>query len=87
MVGRFLHAGRSGFYLAVIREGEVGSGDEIRMLGREPESVPVSAITRLYLAKRWDADDVREVLRRALGVQALPESWKEYFREKLARQR
>ena len=86
MVGQFLHAGRSGFYLAVTREGEVGSGDEITMLGRDPQSVPVSAITRLYLAKRFDAEDVREV-RRALEVGALTESWKGYFREKLARQR
>jgi MOSC domain-containing protein YiiM len=86
MVGRFLHAGRSGFYLAVTRQGEVGSGDEITMLGRDPQSVPVSAITRLYLAKRFDAEDVREV-RRALELGALTESWKEYFREKLVRQR
>jgi MOSC domain-containing protein YiiM len=84
MVKRFLIAGRSGFYLAVTREGEVGAGDEITMLSREPESVPVSAITRLYLAKKFDAEDARQV-RRALGVGALTKSWKDYFREKLER--
>jgi hypothetical protein len=42
----------------------------------------VSEITRLYIAKRWDEDDVAS-LRRALRVEVLPESWKEYFRERL----
>jgi MOSC domain-containing protein YiiM len=85
MVKRFLDAGRSGFYLAVTREGEVGAGDQITMLGREPDSVPVSAITRLYLAKKFDGEDVRQV-RLALASHGLTESWKEYFQEKLVRQ-
>jgi MOSC domain-containing protein YiiM len=85
MVKRFLDAGRTGFYLAVTREGEVGAGDQISMLSREPDSVPVSAITRLYLAKRLNAQDERQV-RSALASTALTESWKEYFRERLARQ-
>lgn len=84
MVKRFLDAGRSGFYLAVTREGDVGRGDEIATLSRDPESVPVSAITRLYIAKKFDEEDALQV-RRALKVAALPESWKEYFHEKLAR--
>jgi hypothetical protein len=46
--------------------------------------VPVSAITRLYLAKKFDGEDVRQV-RLALASPALTESWKEYFQEKLAR--
>jgi MOSC domain-containing protein YiiM len=85
MVKRFLKAGRTGFYLAVSREGEVGAGDEIRMLGRAAESVSISEITRLYIAKRFDGPDVLQV-QRALSADALPESWKQYFREKLARQ-
>jgi len=44
--------------------------------------VPVSEITRLYIAKRWGEDDVAS-LRRVLRVEVLPESWKEYFRERL----
>jgi len=84
MVKRFLEAGRTGFYLAVIREGEVRAGDEITLLSRDPESVPVSAITRLYVAKRYDAEDARQV-RQALRVEALPESWRAWFKEKLER--
>ena len=51
MVKRFLASGRTGFYLAVTREGEVGAGDEITVMSRDPNAVPVSEITRLFLAK------------------------------------
>ncbi len=84
MVRRFLSSGRTGFYLAVTREGEVGAGDEIKVISRDANAVPVSEITRLYIAKRYGDEDVRSV-RRALGVVALPESWKRYFRERLGK--
>lgn len=82
MVRRFLASGRTGFYLAVTSEGEVGAGDEIKTIARDPNAVPVSEITRLYIAKRYGEEDAASV-RRALQVAALPESWKEYFRERL----
>src|SRR5438445_3632475 len=84
MVKRFLASGRTGFYLAVTREGDVGAGDEIANILRDPKGVPVSEITRLYIAKRYAADDVASV-KRALQVDALPESWKSYFVERLQR--
>jgi MOSC domain-containing protein YiiM len=81
MVKRFLASGRTGFYLAVVREGVVGAGDEITVIARDPNAVPVSEITRLFRAERFSADDVAAA-RRALRVAALPESWKEHFRER-----
>src|ERR1700736_3625974 len=84
MVKRFLASGRTGFYLAVTREGEVGAGDEIKVIARDPNAVPVSEITRLYVAKRYGDDDVT-LVRRASRVAALPESWKRYFRERLGK--
>jgi MOSC domain-containing protein YiiM len=86
MVRRFLASGRTGFYLAVTREGEVGAGDAIKVISRDDNAVQVSEITRLYIAKRYDEDDVTS-LRSALRVAALPESWKEYFGERLERTR
>jgi MOSC domain-containing protein YiiM len=83
MVRRFLASGRSGFYLAVTREGEVGSGDELKPISRDEDAVPVPEITRLYVAKRYGPNDIASA-RRALQVQALPESWKKYLRERLA---
>jgi MOSC domain-containing protein YiiM len=82
MVKRFFVSARTGFYCAVTREGEVGAGDEIGVISGEPNGVPVSEITRLYAGKRYGDADVAWV-RRALRVAALPESWKEYFRQRL----
>lgn len=84
MVKQFLASRRTGFYLAVTREGEVGSGDEIAVISRDPNSFPVSEITRLYVTKKYSDEDIHS-LRRLLAVGALPQSWKEYFRERLDR--
>jgi MOSC domain-containing protein YiiM len=82
MVKRFLASGRGGFYLAVIREGEVGAGDEITVISRDANAVPVSEITRLYVVKRYGTEELASV-RRAMHVAALPEDWKEYFRARI----
>src|SRR5208282_1127351 len=84
MVNRFFASGRSGFYVAVTREGEVGAGDEMKRIGRDGNGVAVSDITRLYAAKRYGAAEMG-LVKRALRVETLPESWKEYFRERLER--
>ena len=88
MVKRFLASARTGFYLKVTREGEVGAGDEIELLSRDPSAVPVSEITRLFVANpaaRGEtlSDEDAAVVHRALKVPAFPESWKSYFRERL----
>jgi MOSC domain-containing protein YiiM len=82
MVKRFLGSALTGFYFAVTREGQVGVDDEIKPLARDPNAVPVSEITRLYVAKRFSDDDAASV-RRALQVAAFPEGWKEYFSDRL----
>jgi MOSC domain-containing protein YiiM len=82
MVKRFLASGRTGFYVMVVRQGEVGAGDEMKLIAREPNAVAVSEITRLYVAKRYSEAETAMV-RRALQVPELPHSWKEYFRERL----
>src|SRR2546429_2881161 len=58
IVKRFFASRRTGFYLAVAREGEVGAGDEIKVIARDPNGVPVSEITRLYAEKRYGDSDV-----------------------------
>ncbi|HKD62311.1 MAG TPA: MOSC domain-containing protein [Terracidiphilus sp.] len=86
MVKRFLASRRTGFYLAVEREGEVGAGDEITQLSHYSESIPVSAITRLYVAKEYDSEDHRQV-QKARGLSALPDSWKQYLYERAHRRK
>lgn len=80
MVKRFLASRRTGFYLRVLREGEAGEGDTIELLGRDPGNVTVADITRLYAFEK----DNRALMERAIAVAALPESWRDYFREKTA---
>ena len=82
MVKQFQASGRSGFYVAVTREGEVGAGDAITVLSRDANAVSVSEIARLHFAKSYQPEDIGSV-RRALLVGALPESWKDYFRDRL----
>ena len=82
MVKRFLASGRTGFYLAVQQEGNVGAGDTIALVDRDPHRVRVADITRLYVAKTFSRDDVVTV-RSALRVAALPESWKAHLRERI----
>jgi MOSC domain-containing protein YiiM len=84
MVKTFLASRRSGFYLAVVREGAVGAGDEITMLSRHQNSISVSEINRLYIAKEYDKGDLR-LVQMALSVEGLPESWKEFLGEKATR--
>jgi MOSC domain-containing protein YiiM len=84
MVKLFLTSRRTGFYLAVLREGEVGAGDQINMITREPKAVSVSEITRLYIAKQYGEKDLNSVLS-VLQVAALPKNWKDYFRRRLGK--
>jgi MOSC domain-containing protein YiiM len=78
-VTEFLERGLFGFYLAVAREGEVGAGDEIVELERDPRGFRVTEVAPLYTL---DRDDV-ETMRRAADHDALPESWREYFHRRL----
>src|SRR5215213_10274029 len=78
---RFLASGRTGFYFSVEREGEVGAGDEIELLGRDEHNVTVADITRLYARDQGDF----ELMRRAVAVEALPAKWREHFGRQLAR--
>jgi MOSC domain-containing protein YiiM len=84
MVKRFLDSRRSGFYVAVSREGEMGAGDAIVSVARDPNQVPVSDVTRLHLLKRYAREDI-DAVERLLRVDALPDSWKDHFRERIER--
>jgi MOSC domain-containing protein YiiM len=77
---RFLASGRTGFYLSVQREGEVGAGDEIELIERDEHNVTVADITRLYARDRSAVD----TMRRAIMLPALPDSWRDHFRKQLA---
>ena len=79
MVKRFLRSGRTGFYLAVVREGDVAAGDAVDLLAQDDNRITVADVVGLYTADAANQD----LLRRATKLSALPESWREYFRERL----
>jgi MOSC domain-containing protein YiiM len=79
MVKRFLESKRSGFYLAVLREGEVGAGDPIEREETRGSRLTIADVVSLYTS---DAEN-QDLLRRATELPALPEGWREYFRKRL----
>jgi MOSC domain-containing protein YiiM len=79
MVKRFLESGRTGFYFAVLKEGEVAAGDSIELLERDEHKIPVADVVNLY---RGDAAN-QKLLRRVSELPSLPNSWREYFRKRL----
>jgi len=82
IIKRFLVSRRTGFYFAVAREGTVSAGDAIEFIGRDQQEISVADIIRLYAFEKNDL----EGLRRAIGVETLPESWKGYFQHQLEKQ-
>ncbi len=79
MVKLFLQSGRTGFYLAVLREGEVAAGDAIEYDSEQNNGLTIADVVGLYTVDSGNQD----LLRRASVLPALPDSWKEYFRKRL----
>ncbi len=79
MVKRFLRSGRTGFYLAVLEEGQVTPGDAIELIARDEHGVSVTDIVNLYTA---DATN-QGLLQKASELPALPTYWREHFRKRL----
>jgi MOSC domain-containing protein YiiM len=79
IVKRFLKSRRSGFYLAVEREGEVSPGDAIERFGRDERRLTVADIVALYAADSAN----QPLLQKASEHPSLPPSWRDYFRKRL----
>ena len=79
IIKRFLVSERSGFYLSVLKEGDVGVGDEFELIEKSRSSVTVVDITRLYSTDKENVD----LMRRAIATDALPDSWRQYFLKRL----
>ena len=79
MVKRFLQSKRTGFYLAVVQEGEVAACDLIEYENPQEISLTITDIVDLYTLD----SESQELLRRASKLPALSEGWKEYFRKRL----
>ncbi|MFI5317913.1 MAG: 3-alpha domain-containing protein, partial [Myxococcota bacterium] len=80
IVKRFQRSGRTGFYFAVIREGEVGAGDPIELVEAAGDRIPVADAFRAATDRAAD----RDLLRRLSELPALAEGWREEFRARLS---
>src|SRR5262245_4088840 len=68
-------SGRPGFYFRVLQEGEVGAGDEIVKVGEAKERMTVAEINALL----YSPNHPRDLLERALRIQALSPGWRSSF--------
>jgi len=83
MVKRFLESGRSGFYVGVIDEGLVQAGDPLERIAEHPVGLRVTDVTRLHTTEKTD----EALLRKAISVTVLPESWRRRFEHQLEKLR
>ncbi|QSA95721.1 MOSC domain-containing protein [Methylococcus sp. EFPC2] len=71
-VARFHHSGRVGFYLRILREGQVGVGDPIERVGVDPVGLSIrDAMLALGQHPRQ-----QEIIEQALSIPALSQSWR-----------
>jgi MOSC domain-containing protein YiiM len=80
VIKRFMASRRPGIYFKVLQEGEVETGDKIKIIGRDKNNVTVKDIVRLYIR---DNDEDIETMRRATKIEALPEGWRYEFQQKI----
>jgi MOSC domain-containing protein YiiM len=72
MVKRFLASRRTGFYLSIASEGDLGAGDTIEILERHPAAISIPELLRMYLKEGVSPDRLREVI----VIPALSDAWR-----------
>jgi MOSC domain-containing protein YiiM len=79
MVKRFLASRRTGFYLRVLKEGEVGAGDDIVRVHHNEQQVSVVETLLLHLGESKSS----ELRQRVLQVEYLSPSWRKEISEQV----
>jgi len=78
-VRRFTKAGRPGAYLRIVREGELGAGDEIRVLSTPAHGMTVGDVFRIYSRDRHE-------IKKLLDIPQLSESWRSWAEHQLEKE-
>ena len=73
---RFTKALRPGPYLRIIDEGDVGAGDEIRLVERPDHDLTIRDVFRIYTRDRDEAE-------RLLAIPRMSESWRKWANDLL----
>jgi MOSC domain-containing protein YiiM len=76
-----INSGRTGFYLRVLEEGEIGAGDAVELVESEASAPTVEDINRLYYLDRRNAAG----LERALRCQRLARVFRDEFEIRLGK--
>lgn len=79
IIRKFLQSRRTGFYFAVLQEGTVQAGDAFEPVSRDANNITIADIVRVYA---FEKDDL-ETLRRAVKLEALSASWRDYFQKQI----
>jgi MOSC domain-containing protein YiiM len=79
MTRLFYESRRFGAYFSVLREGDLQTGDEVRIVSRDPRAVSVADIIGLFTGDSEDPD----LLERAISLPALPAGWRRHFEQTL----
>jgi len=81
MPKRFLQSGRSGFYFGVVEEGQVEAGDTLERLSKHSDELSIADVTSLYSTENTNV----ALLKKAIDVTVLPDSWTQHFKRQLER--
>src|ERR671918_1816677 len=81
VIRQFMASGRPGIYFKVLEEGEVETGDKIRIIRKDKNNVTVKDIVCLYIAR--DNIDNIETMKRVTKIRDLPEGWRYEFQQKI----
>ncbi len=73
---RFTAAGRPGAYLRILVEGELGAGDEIRVVARPAHELSIGDMFRIYTRDRQEAH-------RLLAVSEISDAWTRWAEDRV----
>jgi MOSC domain-containing protein YiiM len=81
---KFVNSRRPGIYYKVLEAGELGAGDNVKLLHKDQNNVTVNDIVSLYINDSNDKENISK-MKRAAKLRFLPEPWKIYFDQKINR--
>jgi MOSC domain-containing protein YiiM len=75
---RFAQAGRSGTYLRIVEEGDLGAGDAVEVISRPDHDLTIGDVFRIFTGDRADAEKL-------LSAPQLSPAWRDWAERSLKR--
>ncbi len=77
IIKKLFASAKCGIYFKVLEEGEIGAGDEIKLVKRDKNNVTIQDIMKTY----GNEHNNKELLERAVKIDALPPGWKSHYND------